>query len=246
MASSRSRQQVEEDKKKVGSYIQRRLQGELVEHGDQAKLAAEIGFTSSALNQAKKSAKAGDDLAKALAKHWRVTYDQLVLLARGQDLPAQSPASDNDAQSPLPPSVHSGTRSVDWFPDEVENLALDAVAMARTPDGQKYSIEQVRPAKVFLRDLKHELKEGVTRADVMADALEASFSILKAGGDPTFDAIFAWMLAQKKIRVDRPRTASTAVEQLLAQADEQNQRDGVVAEPAPVKPSPRASGKRGR
>lgn len=119
-----------------------------------------------------------------------------------------------------------------WFPDEVEALYAKAIKLRADVD---YSPQVGRVAKVFVRDVTYQLREGLTRLDLMRAALEAAREIEAGGAEPTVDAIHGAFLSAA-LACAPTRTGESNLARRLREADEQNRREGIVPEMAQERP----------
>lgn len=211
-------------KEHVAQYVSARLVAECEERGAATRIAKATGFTPAAIANAKNHARVGADLARGLAKYWHMTIDQLEAVAMGKEDPAPGLPADSPSPPPAESDVRTKTVADHWFPDEVEDLFIAAV---RRRADVNYSAPVARVAKVFVRDATHQLKAGVTRLDLMLSALDTARELETSGAELTTDAIYGAMISQAIERAV-PRQDSTLA-RVLREADEKNQREGVVA-----------------
>lgn len=71
-------------KEAVAAYVQARLKRETAPRGAAAKVAAATGFSTAHVANAKNHGRIGQDFAEGMAKHWGMTYDELVKVATGR------------------------------------------------------------------------------------------------------------------------------------------------------------------
>lgn len=230
MPKKKPLQEMEEVGRKVAAYIRARLAAECEEdRGRAAVISRETGLTPSMVSQVRRGhSPAGPKFAGAIARYWGMTIDQLEAVATGQQdaPPAPEPPEPTPQTPPAKSDVRAKHEADHWFPDEVEELYARAIKIKAEVD---YSAPVGRVAKVFVRDATHQLKKGVTRLDLMLIALDTARAIEASGGELTPGAIYGAMISEA-IEQARPRTGESNLERLLREADEKNQREGIVAD----------------
>lgn len=242
---------VAQNKARVTQYVQERLLKECAARGSAATLARAIGFKEPTVANAKNYGRVGTTLAQALARHWGMTYEQMVEVAHGKtQAPPVAVAESNtppDGEAPeatpkTPPAksdVRSKQVADHWFPDDVEELYTRAIKRQATID---YSPPVGRTAKVFVRDATHQLRDGHTRLDLMITALEAARELEGQGVELTQEAMYGLLIskAMDNAKSKPPPKGETPLQRKLREAHEANEREGIEADVPAWVPRPPA------